>query len=351
MKKIGIETESLHLWFQNGRIDLPKFIELVAAMEFSGVVINMVAKRGQVPGLGSLGSDDVGYLREIAQILKQKNLYVELDTRGVEFDSLIHIFDIASILGADIIRTFVMSGSGYSVNNTGGSFDAAEFAAGAGKIKKLLPYLKEKNIRLAIENHECETSMEIVSLLQQVGSPLVGANFDFGNSMMAWEEPFKAAENLSCYTITTHIKDHLICFDNSVNGYVVCGAPLGDGNINIPAIAKILPDTAHFNLEMCHPYAGTFKRKKGTGGVFRLNEGSFLIKEAPIKYAEPLEYYNYQGEHLEELIQLQMTDLKRSMTYLKKNFSMKYANRLCFRLLRCRRKHGYLGKVCTFICN
>lgn len=320
MKKIGIETESLHLWFQNGRIDLPGFIELAAGMGFSGVVINLVAKRGQTPGLGSLGSDDVGYLQEIAQILKQKNLYAELDTRGLEFDSLIHIFDIAAILGANITRTFVMSGSGYHINNTGGSFDAAKFAESAGEIKKLLPYLKEKNIHLAIENHECETSMEILSLIEQVDSPFVGANFDFGNSMMAWEEPLKAAENLSRYTITTHIKDHIICFDKSVNDYVVCGTSLGDGNIDIPAIAKALPDTAHFNLEMCHPYAGTFKREKSTGGVYKLNEGSFLIKEPPIKYAEPLEYYNYQGGHLEELIQLQMTDLKRSTAYLKKIF-------------------------------
>ena len=43
-------------------------------------------------------------------------------------------------------------------------------------------------------------------MIKKIDSKWVGFLFDFGNSMMAWEEPVKAAENMAPYTYTTHLK-------------------------------------------------------------------------------------------------------------------------------------------------
>ena len=42
MIKIGLDTESLHLWFQNKRMDIFGFIEKAHELGFDGVMIKMI---------------------------------------------------------------------------------------------------------------------------------------------------------------------------------------------------------------------------------------------------------------------------------------------------------------------
>ena len=42
MIKIGLDTESLHLWFQNKRMDIFGFIEKTHELGFDGVMINIL---------------------------------------------------------------------------------------------------------------------------------------------------------------------------------------------------------------------------------------------------------------------------------------------------------------------
>lgn len=53
-------------------------------------------------------------------------------------------------------------------------------------------------------------SDELVKVVQKLDSPWIGLHYDFGNSMMAWEELARAAQNMAPYTITTHFKDHIV---------------------------------------------------------------------------------------------------------------------------------------------
>lgn len=318
--EIGIETESCHLWFQNNKLDLFEFIDLAEKAGFNGIIINMVAKKNQKEGIGTLGQEDSVYLKELAACLREKSLFVELDTRGIEYERLAHVFGIANILGADIVRTFVMSGSDYNLYNTGGSFHKEIFERSANKILSLIPLLEQYGIKLAIENHELETSDEILGLLKQIDSPRVGAAFDIGNPMMAWEDPIEAAMKMAKVAVTTHIKDHIVCEDRENGEYLVCGVPLGEGNINLLEIFRILIGQSHlnrFNLEMCHPYATRFKRPFGTGGIWQAGEGSFALKKPPITFCHPLEYYNYSGEHLDKMMEIQLCDMLKSGQYLR----------------------------------
>ncbi|WP_239648913.1 sugar phosphate isomerase/epimerase family protein [Brachyspira hyodysenteriae] len=179
---------------------------------------------------------------------------------------------------------------------------------------------------MALENHEYETSKELVWVVEKLSSPWIGLLFDFGNSMMAWEDPIEAVNNMAPYTFTTHAKDHIIIEDpEDVYKYVVCGVPIGEGNLDIKKIYDVIYNKSplkRINIESCHPYCAQFKRAPGVGGVDKVGENAFKVHPHPYPYNEikPLEYYyphEISNEYLEKLLKDQDEGLKRSVKYLK----------------------------------
>jgi len=339
MLKIGLDTESLHLWFQNKRMDIFGFIEKAHEFGLDGVMINLIRDYNLDPDWGTLESADPEHLRKVRELLQKYNMYVELATKGLEYDHLSRVLQVADALGADVIRTYIpitlnckedrsTGGDGkYDLGKIRLDFDPVVFDEAVVTLKGLAPLLKKYRVRLALENHEYETSGELVQVIRQVNSPWIGLHYDFGNSMMAWEEPLTAAKNMAPYTYTTHFKDHIVipCPEDEY-GYVVCGVPAGEGHINLKECLKVILDQApieRLNVEMCYPYCAQFKRSRGVGGVADVGEGCFQV-EPPLydpQVIAPKEYYYPQevsGELLEELLKKQMEGARRSVEYAKK---------------------------------
>lgn len=337
MLKIGLESESLHLWFQNGRMDIFDYIEKTHELGLDGCQINIVPDYGLDQTWGALGGNSDEHLAKVKALLQKYGLYVEIDTRNLEFDHMCEAIKIASKLGADIVRSYIPIIPFIDENETKGSqgaydfakvrhdFEPSSYAVGIEKIKKLIPILKKYRIKLALENHEYETSTELVNVIKAINSPWVGLNYDFGNSMMAWEEPLDAVENMAPYTFTTHVKDHIVIEDPTDKyGYVVCGVPLGEGNVDVKKSIEILMENSslnRLNLEMCYPYCAQFKRSPGTGGVNQVGEGAFKVCQPLFDGMKPLEYY-YPQEISPEMLELclarQMEGLEKGVQYIKK---------------------------------
>lgn len=338
MLKLGLETESLHLWFQNKRMDIFGFIEKAHELGFDGVQINVVPDYNLDPVWGALGGNSDEHLKKVKELIDKYNLYVEIDTRNLEYDHLVEVIKVADKLGAEIIRSYIpikplkteaISGEdgAYDFAKVRCDFDPNSFDEGIEKVKKLIPVLQKYRIKLALENHEYETSEELVDVVKKLNSKWVGLHYDFGNSMMVWEEPVKAAENMAPYTLTTHFKDHIIIEDPSDKyGYVVCGVPAGEGNIDLEKTFAIMMEKSgltRINVEMCYPYCAQFKRTPGTGGVEKVGEGTFKIEKPLYDYdvMRPRQYYYPQEvskELLEELLEKQMKGVEKSFEYLKK---------------------------------
>lgn len=66
MIKLGLDTESLHLWFQNKRMDIFGFIEKAHELGFDGVMINILKDYNLDPEWGTLMSNDPGTLKKSA---------------------------------------------------------------------------------------------------------------------------------------------------------------------------------------------------------------------------------------------------------------------------------------------
>ena len=347
MLKLGLDTESLHLWFQNHRMDIFGFIETAHDFGLDGVMINIISDYGLDPEWGTLMSNDPAHLAKVKALLNQYHMYCEIATKGIAYDHLMKVLNVAEAIGADIIRTYIpITLNSQEERKTGGEgkydlgkirldFDPSVFDQAVATLQPIIPELQKRRIKIGLENHEYETSEELVDVVKRLNTPWIGLHYDFGNSMMAWEEPEKAAINMAPYTVTTHFKDHIVipCPEDKY-GYVVCGIPIGQGHLDLPKLLSIILDNSsitRLNIEMCYPYCAQFKRSPGAGGVDQVGSGSFQV-EPPIfdpNVIQPSEYYYPQEisqELLEEFLKKQMDGARASAEYTKK-LCRKYAGR------------------------
>ena len=107
MIKLGLDTESLHLWFQNKRMDIFGFIEKAHELGFDGVMINILKDYNLDPEWGTLMSNDPAHLKRVRDLLESYHMYAELATKGITKEHLLKVLDVAEALGADIIRTYI----------------------------------------------------------------------------------------------------------------------------------------------------------------------------------------------------------------------------------------------------
>jgi sugar phosphate isomerase/epimerase len=119
---------------------------------------------------------------------------------------------------------------------------------------------ERRGIKMAVENHIDYNSDEILRILQNVGSPNFGINFDTGNFVRVLDDPVKAMEKLAKYVFATHIKDLRIQRGVPVNEwYFFSCTPVGEGGIvDNQKIGQILEDNGFkgfmaVEIDFLHP--------------------------------------------------------------------------------------------------
>lgn len=326
--KLGLETESYHLYFQHGKMDIFSFITKVKSLGLDGVQINIIPDLNLHKRFGTLKSNDKSYLKEIKDHLKQNNLYVQIDSRWLEYDLLKQDLEITKALGANILRTYLKVDK---IFNPLKDIDIA-----VKKILKIVPLLKEYDIKLALENHEWESSENLLEIISKVSCEFVGVLFDVGNSMMVRQDPLDSLKHLLPHIFSVHFKDHIVTLSHK-NEPVISGVPIGLGSIQIEEIYKKLALKTNLdciNIETCYPYSSTIKDYESQS--FRLKHGSmkqsdftkdgfkfegvFKIKPNPIKDICPMQYYyphKVSQKHLESLMQAQEQCVRHSVEVMK----------------------------------
>ena len=118
-----------------------------------------------------------------------------------------------------------------------GWFQEAARAAGA------------RGIKLAAENHGDYTSKEMLWLVEAVGSPYFGVNFDTGNFVRLLDDPVAAMEKLADHVFATHIKDLKVRVDASPAAwFFFSSAPVGEGLVDMGQIVRLLSETGYDGL-------------------------------------------------------------------------------------------------------
>jgi 3-oxoisoapionate decarboxylase len=209
---------------------------------------------------------DAGYLSEVKGRLdgaKLDRVFAWGHPDGLEggrnekaFDEMMKSLEYAKAIGADVMRVV---GASLMFRNEPHKPMLEKltrmFKVAAKEAEKL-------GIKIADENHIDFDSDEMLQLIQDVGSPSFGINFDTGNFMRVQDDPVEGMKKLAPYTFATHVKDLKPMKGVSVkNWHFFACTPTGDGYVDNLALAKLLKEAGYkgflaMEIDFLHPDYG-----------------------------------------------------------------------------------------------
>lgn len=272
---LGLETFSYHLAFAWGGMNVFDFVRRTYELGLDGVQLHW----------RHFGAMDLDRLPELRRLTDELGLYVEVDTPFFEPEHLEEMLGICATLGAQVLRTYVSTPElidGKRQRDYASAQLPQQLAAAPELLRQLVPLCAETGVRIGVENHEYETSDDLLRIVQAVDSEWIGLLVDNGNSMMVWEDPSTAARAMAPHAVSTHFKDHLVIIENDQP--TVVGVPLGKGSMDLDESFRIFATESKLervNIEVCYAYRAPFRRPQSKGAGARLGEGAFRIHEPP----------------------------------------------------------------------
>jgi sugar phosphate isomerase/epimerase len=159
-------------------------------------------------------------LNNLVILAKQKNIQLEAGSKIMTRDNLLRYISIAERIGSPILR-FVIDGNNYR----------PEINEIVKVIKEAVPLLEEKNITLAIENHDRLKAREFEEIILRSESEHVGICLDSVNSMGAGEGIETITTVLAPYTVNLHVKEFIVERHPHMMGFTIEGRPAGEGQL------------------------------------------------------------------------------------------------------------------------
>jgi sugar phosphate isomerase/epimerase len=163
--------------------------------------------------------------RELERLINQardKNINLELATRGLETESILSQIALAKRLGSPFLRT---------VPEIGGRVADTRFIPDS--IHTILPILESEGINLALENGSIP-AWELRKILDGFSNPRLGIVLDTANSFAVPEGWQYVTEVLAPYTMCLHLKDFIVQRFWHMMGFKCEGRPAGQGQLDIP---------------------------------------------------------------------------------------------------------------------
>ena len=165
---------------------------------------------------------------------------------------VVYHLDIAKKLGSSIMRCV---GGNLFTRDEG--YDMNLLADKAVSIlKEACKVAEDMGIKIALENHADFTVRELAAILSRVNSPAFGLTVDSANLAFDLDAPSRLAKIMAPYALTTHYKNYRII--RTKNGLALENASLGEGDIDIVAIAQILAEhnpNINCNIEIHSQFA------------------------------------------------------------------------------------------------
>lgn len=151
---------------------------------------------------------------------------LEVGTRGTEAELLAAYLSIAEAVGSRVLRTLV------SVDPSG----RARVAEAERTVRGLLPELASRGITLLVENYEHVPAAGLRGLVDRIGSDYVRVCLDTVNNLGIPEDQERVLDALCPVAGGLHVKDFRIRRADHGLGYVIEGAPAGEGRLDIAGL-------------------------------------------------------------------------------------------------------------------
>lgn len=250
--------------------DVFAFIQAAVERGFTGVNINC-----NRPDWRHLSGQTPEHLRAVRARLEQHRLSLEIDTSGTAAELLRPLLEAGRALGARNLRTYTRhAGSPQQM------FDRT-----LADLREAVRVAEAVGVALVLENHEDFSGAEVAAIVAAIGSPWLGALYDYGNSQMVLEDPLDCLDLMLPHVRSMHLKDHLMLRpEDSPDGRLaVLGVTTGSGCLPIVEITRRLVAAGHrrFVFENVWAYRAPVRRDaRGTAPV-TLGEGCFAYAEPP----------------------------------------------------------------------
>jgi sugar phosphate isomerase/epimerase len=260
--KLGLDSYST----RNSGLDPIGVLGLADELGLQGVLF-------ELSPFTSFRDDDLQAIREHAE---QKGLYVELgmgslyhwhpmaeqgrdlladagyDMSVSDAGVVIHHLKVAQQLGSPLLRC--VAGNLFTRDE---GYDMTALADDAVAIlRDACKAAEDMGMKIALENHADFTVREHVSILSRVNSPAFGFTLDCANLAFDLDDPLRLARIMAPYTLTTHFKNYRVV--RTANGLALENCSLGDGEIDVAAIAEILAEhdpEVNLNIEIHSQFA------------------------------------------------------------------------------------------------
>ncbi|HLU83056.1 MAG TPA: sugar phosphate isomerase/epimerase family protein [Trueperaceae bacterium] len=247
--KIGIDSYCFHRFFGEVypqqkpppfSMTMEDFLDLAKELDVDGVSLESCF----------FPSHDAGFLADLKARLDDygfDRVYAWGHPDGLErgqnagaYDDMIASIDRAVAIGADTMRVVASSLMFRHEPHQ------PQIEALVAQFKQAVPVAEAAGVKLAVENHIDFTADEMVQMIEAVGSPNFGINFDTGNFLRLLDDPLKGMDKLAKYTYATHIKDLKVNQQAAPDDwYFFSSTPVGDGLVDNQALAQKLKDVGY----------------------------------------------------------------------------------------------------------
>jgi sugar phosphate isomerase/epimerase len=197
----------------------------------------------------SLDEMSLPELELLTRYARTKEVSIEVGGRGLTPERTMKLLKTAERVSSTILR-MVIDSAGFE----------PDLPTINSIIRELIPELKSRKIKLAIENHDRLKAKDFEKIINAAGSEWVGICLDSVNSMGAGEGFEMVSEILIPYTINLHIKDFTIFRASHKMGLIIEGRPAGRGMLNITELINRLSETGRCEsaiLELWTPPGST----------------------------------------------------------------------------------------------
>lgn len=155
------------------------------------------------------------------------------DSDVADVETLRRHIAAADTVGARVLRVLVSPVlEGMRAHIPGGW--EAHLAEVVERLRAVRPLAEQRDVVLAVENHQDATSADLAAVCAAVGGAHVGVTFDVANTLVVAEDPLAALARLGPLVRNIHLSDYT-AYPTS-QGWRLVRCALGEGDLNLKAV-------------------------------------------------------------------------------------------------------------------
>lgn len=209
-------------------------------------------------------------LIELAARAADAGIKIEVGLRGTDASEIRMYLGFVQRFGGDYLRIMT---DGSTPNDTPDTDQILE------RLFPLVSEFEDAGVKMALENFDRFTAYDVVGMVEALGDDVAGVCLDTVNCFGAGEGPANVIETLAPYVVNLHIKDFQVRRQPHRLGFVIDGAAVGQGQLDVPALLSQLQPHVSVTLEQWTPL--------GTDLETTCREEANRV-EASIAYLKPL---------------------------------------------------------------